>query len=83
MKEAAQNLRSVIQTKGGGIVVDMLYLPNAYDYAALSDAFLNYLAEHAGENIALNVTGGTTHLCPRQDQIPALNSKGLRPPVCW
>ena len=59
MKEAAQALRSVIQTKGGGITVDMLDLPDAYDYAALSDAFLNYLAEHAGENIALNVTGGT------------------------
>lgn len=59
MKEAAQALRSVIQTKGGGIVVDLLDLPNAYDYAALSDAFLNYLAEHADENIALNVTGGT------------------------
>ena len=59
MKDAAQALRSVIQTKGGGIVVDMLDLPDAYDYAALSDAFLNYLAEHAGENIALNVTGGT------------------------
>lgn len=59
MKHAAQALRAVIQTKGGGIVVDMLDLPNAYDYAALSDAFLNYLAEHVDENIALNVTGGT------------------------
>lgn len=59
MKEAAQALRSVIQTKGGGIVVDLLDLPNAYDYAALSEAFLNFLAEHAHENIALNVTGGT------------------------
>lgn len=59
MKHAAQALRAVIQTKGGGIVVDTLDLPNAYDYAALSDAFLNYLAEHSDENIALNVTGGT------------------------
>lgn len=59
MKEAAQALRSVIQTKGGGIAVDLLDLPNAYDYAALSDAFLSFLAEHAHENIALNVTGGT------------------------
>ncbi len=59
MKEAAQALRSVIQTKGGGVMVDMLDLPDAYGYAALSDTFLNYLAEHADENIALNVTGGT------------------------
>ena len=58
MKEAAQALRSVLQTKGG-IAIDMLDLPNAYDYAALSEAFLNFLAEHADENIALNVTGGT------------------------
>ena len=59
MKEAAQNLRHVIQTKGGGVLVDLLDLPDAYDYAALSDAFLSYLAEHVDENIALNVTGGT------------------------
>ena len=58
MKEEAQALRSVLQTKGG-MVIDMLDLPNAYDYAALSEAFLNFLAEHADENIALNVTGGT------------------------
>lgn len=59
MKDEAQALRSVILTKGGGITVDLLDLPNAYDYAALSDAFLNYLAAHADENVALNVTGGT------------------------
>lgn len=59
MKVAAHNLHDVIRTKGGGIVVDLLDLPDAYDYAALSDAFLNYLAEHADDNIALNVTGGT------------------------
>ena len=63
MKDAAQALRAVIQTKGSGMVVDLLDLPNAYDYAALSDTFLNYLAqhevEHASESIALNITGGT------------------------
>lgn len=63
MKDAAQALRSVIQTKGGGMVVEMLDLPDAYDYAALSDTFLTYLAkhedEHAQESIALNITGGT------------------------
>ena len=59
MKDQAHALRSVIQTKGGGITVDLLDLPNAYDYAALSDAFLNFLARHADDNMALNVTGGT------------------------
>ncbi len=59
MKDAAQNLQSVIQTKGGGITVEMLLLPNAYDYAALSEVFLNYLAHNPNEKVALNVTGGT------------------------
>jgi hypothetical protein len=59
MRDAAHAVRALIQTKGGGIAVEMLDLPNAYDYAALSDTFLNYLADHADENIALNVTGGT------------------------
>lgn len=59
MQHQAQALRSVIQTKGGGIEVDILNLPDAYNYAALSDAFLNFLADHADANIALNVTGGT------------------------
>ncbi len=59
MKTAAQGLRAVIQTKCPGLVVETLELPNAYDYAALSDTFLSYLADHADDNIALNVTGGT------------------------
>lgn len=59
MKQGAMSLRSIIQTKCPGLAVDTLELPNAYDYAALSDTFLTYLADHADDNIALNVTGGT------------------------
>lgn len=63
MKDAAQALRAVIQTKGAGMAVETLDLPDAYDYAALSETFLTYLArhedEHADESIALNITGGT------------------------
>jgi hypothetical protein len=59
MKPAAAALRAVIQTKANGMAVEILDLPDAYDYAALSDAFLSYLAEHEGDNVALNVTGGT------------------------
>lgn len=59
MKNAAIALRAVIQSKAAGMTVETLDLPDAYDYAALSDAFLNYLADHADDNIALNVTGGT------------------------
>lgn len=58
MREAAQALRAVVQTKGS-IQVELLDLPDAYDYAALSDAFLNFVVTHEGEAIALNVTGGT------------------------
>ncbi len=59
MKDKAQSLRSVVQTKGAGMVVELLDLPDAYDYNALSDAFLNFLGQHESEDIALNVTGGT------------------------
>ena len=59
MKSALAALRAVIQTKCAGMAVETLDLPDAYDYSALSDTFLTYLADHADDNIALNVTGGT------------------------
>ena len=59
MKARALALRAVVQTKAQGMEVVILDLPDAYNYAALSDTFLNYLAEHEHEDIALNVTGGT------------------------
>lgn len=59
MKDAAQALRAVIQTKGGGITIEMLHLQDAYDYDKLTDDFLNYLSVHENEDVALNVTGGT------------------------
>jgi len=59
MRQAALALRSVIQTKASAIEVETLDLTNAYDYAALTDTFLSYLADHADDSIALNVTGGT------------------------
>lgn len=59
MKQAAQALRDVVKTKAAGMVVEKLELPSAYDYDALSNSFLSYLAEHEADNIALNVTGGT------------------------
>jgi hypothetical protein len=59
MKSRALALRAVVQTKAQGMEVTLLDLPDAYNYAALSDTFLNFLAEHEHEDIALNVTGGT------------------------
>ena len=59
MKQNALSLRAVLQSKCPGLTVETLELPNAYDYTALSDVFLSYLAECTDDNIALNVTGGT------------------------
>lgn len=59
MAAAAKALEGVIKRKGLGITLETLALPDAYDYAALSEVFLSYLANHAEESLALNVTGGT------------------------
>lgn len=58
-RDAVNALQEVVNTKGQGMVVEVLDLPDAYDYGALSEAFLNFLAQHEGESVALNVTGGT------------------------
>lgn len=59
MRGAAVALQGVIKRKGIGVEVQILDLPDAYEYAALSDAFQEFLEAHRGERIALNVTGGT------------------------
>jgi Domain of unknown function (DUF1887) len=59
MQANAKAISDVLKTKVPGLRVDLLNLPNAYDYGALSDTFLDFLAEHPGDDIALNVTGGT------------------------
>jgi hypothetical protein len=59
MQAEAHALRSVIQGKGIGVKVDLLALPDAYDYASLTDSFLSFLARQEGQRVALNVTGGT------------------------
>lgn len=75
MQHAALALRSVIQAKAAGMVVETLELPNAYDYIALSETFLSYLAEHADENIALNVTGGTKLMAVAAQEVFRLAGK--------
>jgi hypothetical protein len=59
MRSAAIALQTVIKQKGTGVEVQILDLPDAYDYEALSEAFLEFLVASAGESVALNVTGGT------------------------
>ena len=59
MKNAANDLRNVIQTKSSGMQIDLLELPNAYAYDALIQVFEKFLDEHEAADVALNVTGGT------------------------
>ena len=59
MRSAARALEGVIKGKGQKIGVEILDLPDAYEYEALNEAFLNYLVNHSEESIALNVSGGT------------------------
>lgn len=58
MKDKAQHLRDVLQTKGS-TTVELLDLPDAYDYNALAETFMTWLGQHEHSSVALNVTGGT------------------------
>jgi hypothetical protein len=62
MQGRAEWLRDVIRGRCPGVALEVLALPGAYDYAALFDAFLEFVAtaRQAGAGLpALNVTGGT------------------------
>lgn len=60
MQARAGWLRDVIRGRCPGVAVQVLPLPGAYDYAALSDAFLEFVGSaDAAHRPALNVTGGT------------------------
>lgn len=59
MRDKAQAIEQVLRTKAPGLGIERLDLPDAYDYGALTDAFLDFLATRSGQDIALNVTGGT------------------------
>ncbi|AGX86944.1 Card1-like endonuclease domain-containing protein [Candidatus Symbiobacter mobilis] len=59
MVDRAEALAKVLRPRCHGIEIAMRDLPDAYDYAALSDNFLDFLAGCEGEDVALNVTGGT------------------------
>jgi len=40
------------------IIVELLAIADAYDYAGIEDTFLQWVAAHESENVALNLTGG-------------------------
>lgn len=57
MRSQSDALAALLRTKG--VKVETLQLRNAYDYSALCDDFLGFLATRADTSMALNVTGGT------------------------
>jgi hypothetical protein len=59
MQAAAASLQAVIKRKGLGIETELLALPDAYEYDALFEAFMNFLDTQGDRVVALNVTGGT------------------------
>lgn len=75
MKSAARALQAVIHTRCAGMRIELLDLPDAYDYGALADAFLDYLSRHADEDIALNVTGGTKLMAVAAQEVFRSNDK--------
>lgn len=57
MRQQAEALGFVV--KRHGIAVERLDIADAYDYAGIEDALLDWLAKNESDNVALNVTGGT------------------------
>ena len=75
MQRAAASLKAVLKAKGNGIAVDLLELPDAYAYDALSEAFLDFLARNDADDIALNVTGGTKLMAVAAQEVFRANGK--------
>ena len=58
MQRQAEALAGVLGRRG--VAVERLDIGDAYDYAGIEDAMLAWLSAHDTENVALNLTGGTT-----------------------
>ena len=59
MAARAEAIGKLIKTRCPGVAVEMLDVPSAYEYGALENLFLEFLAKNSGADVALNVTGGT------------------------
>lgn len=59
MAARAEAIGKLVKTRCPGVVVEMLDVPSAYDYASLEGVFLEFLAKNDKVDVALNVTGGT------------------------
>jgi hypothetical protein len=76
MVERSQWLEEVIKGRAHGVQVQQLPLPGAYEYGALADCFMDFLAaQPEGEVSALNVTGGTKLMAVAAQQV--FSAEGL------
>lgn len=57
MRSRAEHLAAVLKRRG--VTVCDLDVPDPYDYLAIEECLLTWLAEHDSDDLALNVTGGT------------------------
>lgn len=75
MQHQAAALTAVVKRRG--IAVERLDIADAYDYAGIEDALLGWLAAHEGDNVALNVTGGTKLMAMAAQSVFAGNGKPI------
>lgn len=75
MQHQAKALSDVVKRRG--IAVEQLDITNAYDYAAIEDALLDWLSQHESDNVALNITGGTKLMAMAAQSVFAGNGKSI------
>lgn len=75
MRMQAGHLGNVLKRRG--LKVEQLDIADAYDYAAIEDALLDWLSRHEEEEVALNVTGGTKLMAMAAQSVFAGNGKPI------
>lgn len=75
MQRQADYLGQVMKRRG--IAVERLDIADAYDFAGIEDTFLGWLAAHDGEDVALNVTGGTKLMAMAAQSVFASSGKPI------
>lgn len=73
MSKQASYLETVLTRHG--ITVESISISDAYSYAAVEDALLDWLAKHEADDISLNVTGGTKLMAMAAHSVFATNKK--------
>lgn len=75
MRRQADALAGVVRRRG--IAVERLDIVDAYDYAGVEDAMLGWLSAHEGDNVALNITGGTKLMAMAAQSVFGGNGKPI------